>query len=176
MDGNVRMRKSTCILWLLFAVLLSSLTPRSAYAANNCPWLNEATASGILGGSSVGVFKPEAKGQAAVCEFTFKGSDAQRTLRIIVETSVATPHARLTAVEHTCAVSSSPLDAIGNEAIVCLARPRGRERSEFVAGRVRDQVFSITLTTDRRDDPSFTAETMRMHIAVAAEQVSGNLF
>ena len=163
--------------WLpMIAALLCAFAPLRAHAENNCPWLNEATASGILGSNAVGAYTPEAPGKAAVCEFTSAAADARRTLRITVETAVAAPHARFLAAERVCASGGSPLDAIGNEAIVCRARPHGREQSEFLAGRVRDQVFSITLTTDRKDDPSFTDEMLRMHIAIAAEQVSGNLF
>ncbi|MDR3742582.1 MAG: hypothetical protein P4L40_26485 [Terracidiphilus sp.] len=158
------------------AVLLCLLAPRRAHAANDCPWLNEATASGVLGGVAVGSYTPTVNGKAAVCAFTIAGADTRRTLQITVEAAATAPHMRLAAIETACEGKGAPLDAIGNEAIVCRARVHGQQRSEFVAGRVRDQVFTITLTTIRKDDPVLTDNMLRMHITVAAEQVSGNLF
>lgn len=176
MDGKVRVRRRVRTWSAVFTVLLCMLAPYAAHATNNCPWLNEATASGVLGGNAVGSYTAATNGRAAVCAFVSVGVDAKRTLRITVEAGVAAPHMRLAAMEAACEGKGTPLDAIGNEAIVCRARPRGGMRGELVAGRVRDQVFTIMLVTGRKDEPVFTDEMLRMHIAVVAEQVTGNLF
>jgi len=175
-DGNMQARRCVQTAIAVFAVMLCVLATRSAHAANDCPWLNEATASGVLDGGAVGVYVPAANGKGAVCAFVAAGVDAKRTLRITVESGVAAPRFRLAAMEAACEGRGTPLDAIGNEAIVCRARVRGGERSEFVAGRVRDQIFTVTLVTSRKDDPVLTDKMLRMHITVASEQVSGNLF
>lgn len=176
MDGNVQAHRCVRTAIAVFAVMLCVLTTRSAHAANDCPWLNEATASGVLGSGAVGAYVPAANGKSAVCAFVAAGADAKRTLRITVESGVAAPHLRFASMEAACEGRGTPLDAIGNEAIVCRVRVRGGGRSEFVAGRVRDQIFTITLGTSRKDDPVLTDKMLRMHVTVASEQVSGNLF
>ena len=53
---------------LLF--LVASISAIPVYAANDCPWMNEATASGLLGGTAVGMFQAATTEKAAVCTFT----------------------------------------------------------------------------------------------------------
>lgn len=65
-----------------------------------------------------------------------------------------------------CGRHAVPLKAIGNEAYAC---PQDRR----IIGRVRDQVFSIGVsTTDRAVSPTVLEDDVRR----AAEQVAGNLF
>jgi len=59
-----------------------------------------------------------------------------------------------------------PLKAIGNEAYVC---PQDRR----VVGRVRDQVFTIRVSTT---DRAFPANVIGEDGRRVAEQVAGNLF
>ncbi len=150
--------------------------PTLCRAANDCPWINERTASGILGGDSVGAFTAAAApGGQAICEFTQQGDGFKRTLEITVEVA-ADPHARLSAVEQTCGSDAVPLKAIGNEAQICAADERKSELGERVLGRVRDQVFTITIKTTLKSDPILTREELKSRINTAAEQVSGSLF
>ena len=150
--------------------------PTLCRAANNCPWINEATASGILGGDSVGALtEPGAAGGQTICEFTQQGDGFKRTLRITVELA-SNPHDRLVAVEQICGVDAAPLKAIGNEAQVCAAGDRKSGMGQRVLGRVRDQVFTITIVTTLKADPILTNEALKARIVTAAEQVSGNLF
>ena len=150
--------------------------PAVARAANNCAWLNEATASGFLGGDAVGTFTAPVPGQPAICVFVNQSAAATRTLRITVEVA-ADPHARMMdALARDCGADAAPLKAIGNEALVCAADDRKGGLGERVVGRVRDQVFTITIGTTLKGDPILTRDALTAKIYSAAEQVSGNLF
>ena len=155
--------------------LLLLAAPHLCSAANNCPWLTEATASGFLGGDSVGAFTPAAADQPAVCLFTYDGQNVKRTLRITVD---VTPEfaARLATDEKTCGPDMWTLKAIGNEAVACVADDRKGGPGERALGRVRDQVFTITLSSTLKADPEFDRESLKARIYTAAEQVAGNLF
>lgn len=157
-----------------FAVVLVAC-PMAAHAANNCPWLNEATASGFLAGNATGDYLPPAAGKAAICTFTRTEAGVTRELIITVEIA-ANPHDRLTALEHACGAQSEPLQAVGNEAVQCATITRNRSHSERVIGRVRDQVFTIDITTTAKQDPVLDSHELVMRSMTAAAQVSGNLF
>jgi hypothetical protein len=144
-------------------------------AANDCPWLNEATAGGLLGGEAVGSYTAEAAGQPAVCTFTQKDANATRTLRITVEQK-ADAHMQVATLEHSCGPDATPMQAIGNEAMTCTADDRKGGPGARAVGRVRDQVFTITISSTLKGDPSLTREVLKSRIYTAAEQVSGNLF
>ena len=58
--------------------------PMAARAANNCPWMNEASASDLVGGDVVGAYVAD-QGKPAVCTFTQHDSKTTRTLQISVE-------------------------------------------------------------------------------------------
>jgi len=147
----------------------------SARAANNCPWLTEATASGLIGADAVGAYTTAAGAQPAVCTFTQKERGIVRTLTITVELSDS-PHDRMISMAQTCGKGGDPLNAIGNEAVYCAADIRRGELGERAVGRVRNQVFTITLNSTMKDDPSLTRDALKSHIYTAAEQVAGNLF
>jgi hypothetical protein len=149
--------------------------PCSARAANNCPWLTEATASGLIGADSTGTYSAAATPHPAVCTFTEKAEGMARTLTITVEI-VPDPHARMSVLAQSCGSASSPLNAIGNEAVYCSADVRRGELGERAVGRVRDQVFTITLSSTMKDDPILTRDALQSRIYTAAEQVAGNLF
>lgn len=149
--------------------------PMAGRAANNCPWINEATASGLLGGGANGEFTPAATGQPAVCTFTQQSTEVTRTLRITVELA-ADPHAQLGTVAQICGPDVAPVKAIGNEAMVCAADGRKGATGERIIGRVRDQVFTITIGTTLKSDPILNAYALKSNVLTAAEQVSGNLF
>jgi hypothetical protein len=149
--------------------------PVASRASNNCAWLSEATASGLLGGDAVGAFTDATAGQPAVCVFTSEEQGARRTLRVTVEVT-GDAHARLATEERSCGSDAAPLRAIGNEAVACAADDRKGGRGERAVGRVRDQVFTITISSSLRDDPILTRDALKTRIYTAAEQVSGNLF
>jgi len=158
----------------LIAVCLIG-APAAARAANNCAWINEATSSGLLGGDAVGEVTPAVPGQPIVCTFTQMTDGGKRILRISVEIA-GDPHARLAVIEQGCGPDATPLRAIGNEALICAADDRKAGMGERIVGRVRDQVFTITMTSTLKNDPILTRDILKTRIYTAAEQVSGNLF
>jgi hypothetical protein len=176
MAGNPVSHKRTlpALNLALIAVCLMS-TPAAAHAANNCAWLNEATASGLLGGDAVGEVTDVVPGQPTICTFTQMNAAGKRILRITVEIA-SDPHARLAAIERACGVDAAPIKAIGNEALVCAADDRKAGIGERVVGRVRDQVFTITIASTVKNDPILSRVVLKTRIYTAAEQVAGNLF
>lgn len=166
---RVRLARDPRVLAVATVLLMA---PAAAHAANNCPWMTEATASGLLGGDAVGIFTAATASQAAVCVFTYEGAGARRTLRIAVEV-VPDSHARVSAVAQSCGNDAAPLKAIGNEAIGCAVDDR---RGERAVGRVRDQFFTITIGAAAKNDMVLTREALLAKIYTAAEQVAGNLF
>jgi len=158
----------------LLAVCLIGV-PVGAQAANSCAWINEATASGLLGGEVVSETSEAAAGQPAVCMFTQVTGGVKRTLRVTVEiTSVA--HTRLIAIAQSCCSDAQQLKAVGNEALICEEDDREPGISEWVVGRVRDQVFTIRIKSSLKNDPLMTRGILKSKIYTAAEQVAGNLF
>jgi hypothetical protein len=149
--------------------------PLLCHAKNNCAWINESTASGLLGGDAVGEFTEASAGQPAVCTFTQKDAAVTRTLRVTV---LVTPDfdAGFRSAAQSCGSDAAPIQAIGNQAIVCAADDRKGGIGQRVVGRVRDQVFTITISSTLKNDPSLTRDTLKARIYTAAEQVSGNLF
>lgn len=157
---------------LLLVTLAGSSTAR---AANNCPWLNEATAAGILDGEATGQYIPAAEGKPASCTFTQTASGQTHQLLVAIEVA-AKPHDRMMALAGSCTSPSEPLASIGNEAVLCAVVSRGKPRGELVIGRVRDQVFTIAITTTAKQDSMFEPHEIAMRAQTAAEEISGNLF
>jgi hypothetical protein len=152
-------------------ITLSSL----CQASNNCPWINEATASGLLGGDATGSFSQPSPSEPAVCMFVQTTAEGTHTLRIAVQ---QTPDflARLESEYKACGAGAAPLTAIGNEARMCEAGDPKKVTAERVVGRVRDQVFTITLGSSIKRDSLLTRDALKTRVLTAAEQVSGNLF
>ncbi len=142
---------ATLHLRLLALLAVVALIP-AACAAENCPWLNAATASGLIGADATVVYTAAAAGKPAVCTFTEASAHMPRTLEIRVEI-VPDAHVRLMTLNaSSCTGTASPLPAIGNEAITCSADEHKDKPAERVVGRVRDQVFTITLTSNGKQD------------------------
>ena len=148
----------------------------SARAANSCPWMNEATASGLLGGEAVGTYQA-ASGpkQAATCTFTQQNDGVTRIL-VIQVTTTADATERIRTIEKTCTSDALPLQAIGNEAVECTSDERGSRPGEQVVGRVRDQLFMIRITSSSKNDTILSRSALKSRTSSAAEQVAGNLF
>lgn len=145
-----------------------------AYGANNCPWMSEATASSLLGGDATGAYVAGTERKPAMCTFTQQNARGLRSLQITVEV-VGDPQARLAQAELTCGPNPDILHAIGNEASFCTGE-QTEPHNERVIGRVRDQLFGITLSTSVKDDAILTREALKARIYTASEQVAGNLF
>jgi hypothetical protein len=149
--------------------------PNLCWAANNCPWINEATASGLLGGNAVGQVTGTGDDRTTVCEFTEQGAGFKHTLRIAVEVG-ADAQLRLEILARNCGIDAVPLKAIGNEALICSTTDPKLGHGERVVGRVRNQLFTVLIYTTLNNDPILTREALKIRTNMAAEQISGNLF
>lgn len=124
-----------------------------------CPWMNAATAAGILEGAvEMTVSTP------STCEFV-RQKPFVSSLRIEVATGLPTPD--------KCSSNATLLKAIGNEAVACAEDGKDGLRIERVSGRVRDQHFIIRVSTT---DASWAQASLFEEARRAAEQVAGNLF
>jgi hypothetical protein len=163
------------VLRCLLALFVLLVFAARSQAKNNCPWMNEATASGLLGGDAVGEFTDVASGRPAACVFTQAGASFTRGLRITVQVTPDT-HLHYETAAQACLKTASPLEAIGNEATMCTLDNRSTGLTQLVVGRVRDQLFTITFNTTLKDDPILTRMSLKERAYTAAEQVAGNLF
>jgi hypothetical protein len=172
-----------------------------SYGEQSCLWLNVATAGGILGGpvtlsvshpnpgpgamqpanatSAYGPTSANPSG-ASYASNTVDDSDCAFArqppkaggMHISVRT-VTDPQKAFAAYSAQCGARGLPLQAIGNEAMVCDVQGKNSRLSEQVVGRIRDRVFLMNLTSG---DPSVTPGDLREKARAAAEIVAGNLF
>ena len=149
---------------LLFAV--ACLSPIGE-AAETCPWLNRATAGGVLGGPVVMTVTRAKTGDDAACEFIRRDGSLVLELRIEVET-MRSPAEDFASYAARCHSPAAPLKAIGNETLAC-----DDEGSGQVIGRVRDRAFLVRISTNNRtSQPGALRDKARK----VAEQVAGILF
>src|SRR5271168_2927620 len=109
------MKYSTLVL-----VALVLLLPAICQAKESCPWLNDATALGVLEVGTTSSPPALVEVTATACEFTYRGTTAFRSLRITVQ-QPKDPIQALNLRKSECRSGSSALAAIGNEAVMCLA-------------------------------------------------------
>jgi hypothetical protein len=157
---------------LIFALCIL-LTPVGSHASNTCPWINAATAFGALGTS------PDAAGTNSAitsnsCTFTYQTPNSLHELRVTVEQSSDASRnfaSRVTA----CSSGAHSLAAIGNEAVACAVNQNAEIYGEEVIGRVRDQVFTLTMMINTPKTPG-SAGDLQQKAEMLAELISGNLF
>ena len=156
-------------------VLLAAWTVLPALCQNSqtCPWLNSATAAGVLDGpvTSTVVYANRNKDDSS-CVFVRQNGPRGDALRIEVR-SMINRSVEFSALAAKCASNATPLVSIGNEAVACSKGGRGGERSEEVVGRVRERAFMIRVSTH---DPSRAKAELREKARNVAEQVAGILF
>lgn len=126
-----------------------------------CPWLNSATASGVLGGSVTTTVT-----QSTTCEFVRKGA-VTYTLRIEV-TNTADFKSWLT----QCGPKATAVRGIGKQAVAC-DLTNDSQVSAQILSRVRDRAFLVRVTANK---PSAPLQPLRDQAHSVADQVSGNLF
>ena len=147
------------------AVIL--LLPAVGLAEDKCPWLNPATAGGVLGGEvsavSVTLSKKDGTGH---CDFS--RTNGRMSLRLFIDVEPLAGSYR-----SQCGSRSTPAHAIGNEAFACSFEGKPGETAEQVIGRVRNQTFLVRFTTS---DPAIPAAEIREKARKVAEQVAGILF
>jgi hypothetical protein len=133
--------------------------PAMAADEQRCPWLNAATAGGLLGG----VVQVTVTGTS--CEFGRQTGAEAATLWIEVN-PISAPHPH-------CGPGAEPLAAIGNEAAACAYQGKPGWMAEQVVGRVRDHAFLVRIGTNNN---SARAQALREKVRNLAEQVAGILF
>jgi hypothetical protein len=105
-------------------ILLLGLAFMSAvcHAQAKCPWINEATARGIVGGAVTATVKVSEHG-FGICNFSRQQGAAIHELRISVDIMTDIPKQFPTYLAQ-CPPKSAPLRAIGNEAVMCSLQAR----------------------------------------------------
>jgi hypothetical protein len=146
-------------------LLTAALLPLICSAEEKCPWLNAATAAGVLGGAV------KASVTQTACEFVRRDSSSESALRIEVESMGAPREFASRAAQ--CGSGAESLKAIGNEAVACTHSDKKGRLAEQVVGRVRNQAFLVRLSTD---DRGATPAGLREKARKVAEQVAGFLF
>lgn len=146
-------------------LLAAALLPLICAAEEKCPWLNAATAAGVLGGAV------KASVTQTACEFVRRDGASESALRIEVET-LGAPHELASRVAQ-CGSAVTPLKAIGNEAVACTYAGKKEQVAEQVVGRVRNQAFLVRVSTN---DRSATSAGIREAARKVAEQIAGFLF
>ncbi|MGA7313848.1 MAG: hypothetical protein WBX22_07720 [Silvibacterium sp.] len=150
-----------------------ALLPSICRGENLCPWINKATALGVLGASEYATTAKVSEISNASCSFIYRDGDITRELRVTVDQTKDWERA-FNAYKARCGNDVTQLRAIGNEAVMCAANVKGQ--AEQVFGRVRDAVFTISVSTSARKDSSMSREALIQKAGLVAEQVSGNLF
>jgi hypothetical protein len=140
-----------------------------------CPWLNAATASGVLRDSATSPPATLSDLSATVCNFTYQSATASRAIRITVE-QVEDAKQAISAYKAQCSAQAKPLLAVGNEAWMCFSDAKGNGNGERVVGRVRDKVFAVVVSTSAHDDPLLPREVLEEKTRNVAEAVAGSLF
>jgi hypothetical protein len=161
---------------LKLLLTLTMFTPAMCHAQTKCPWLNEATASGILSGPvTVSVTVKPGDQASGICKFTRRQGSAIHELRISVDLMTDIPKQFATRLAQ-CPPKSPPLPATGNEAVTCGTHTKENHFAELVVGRVRNQAFVVSISSTVQDDPSMTQKMRREKSNQIAEQVAGILF
>jgi hypothetical protein len=160
-----------------FIVVASfSLLCGACRAQSICPWLNAATASGVLGGAAT-VEVSNTGASTGTCVFRLPSGTSSDTLRIAV---VRADHAENAGKEMKpyqigCTSSSAPLKAVGNEAVLCVSNT-GISSGELVVGRVRDKIFTVSISTSIGNDSETSRDILVEKAEEIAKQVAGALF
>jgi hypothetical protein len=157
---------------VLLAVAL--FMPTVCRAQTKCPWINEATARGVLGGPVTATTSVNDQG-AGVCKFSRQQGATVHELRIAVDILSDIPK-QFPSYLAQCPPRSAPLRAIGNEAIMCSTQDKENHYAEIVVGRVRNQAFVVSVSSSVQDDSSMTQDMRREKTNLVAEQVAGILF
>lgn len=167
-----RLKKMRTLHTLLFG--LAMLLPTVCQAQTKCPWMNEATARGILGGPVTLTVNVNDHSDG-VCDFSRQHGAAIRHLHISVFSMTDIPK-EFPSYLAQCPPKSAALRTIGNEAVFCTSQGSTDPHAEKVVGRVRAQAFVVDVSSTVKDDPSMTQETRREKANLAAELVAGILF
>ncbi|MDW5264793.1 MULTISPECIES: hypothetical protein [Acidobacteriaceae] len=162
---------SRYISWLL--LLGIAMVPVTGRAQTSCPWLNNATASGVLNAAASLKMQSTAD-NGSVCLFQYQEGSTVYDLQIVVHDIKSAP-GESTADESRCRSHATLLKGIGNEAILCPVNSEDLY-GEQVIGRVRDKKFIVSVGSNLRMNRAVTLEALQLKATGIAEQVAGSLF
>ena len=151
---------------LALALLVTSL-PAACQTHAVCPWINVATASGVLGGeATLSLTNPSPT--VTTCRFDYKSGEEVRelTVQITAMTDLGKDYALFKAM---CGGDATPLRAIGNEAVMCPDNNPGTAHSERVVSRVRNSAFVLRLSTTAKSSPVMTQDSIEEKLRFVAE-------
>lgn len=155
----------------IFPLILLLMVASHCPAETACKLLNKATAAGIFN------MNDDFAGQAVInesapCNFHYHDERVEYSLVIEVRDQ-SVGNEMLGGA--TCNSGEKALRGIGNEAFLCEVTARWTATAQ-IRGRVRDQLFLITLTSHGKSEALMDRDTLRENVTLAAEQVAGNLF
>lgn len=157
--------------WVVAAEALLMLATTAA-AQDRCPWLNNATASGVLT-EPAEVRVRQTAGGGTACVF-FTHVPASPTLSVVV---IGVDAAKSVAMfdRRRCTSPMVHLKGVGNEAVACSIET-GHAAEERVTGRVRDKRFTVYINVSAGGDQPFDRNVLQQQAENIAEQVAGALF
>jgi hypothetical protein len=159
---------------LLFALIVGTFVgPGRVLAEVPCPWLNSATAAGVLGGDVQANVTPLTPQGDTTCDFKRTEHSGVSSLTIAVHT-MALPAKDYASYLARCMGTAVSLKAVGNEAIQCVQN--NGSGGEQIIGRVRERAFVIDLKRNSAGSRSSTASGLSEEARNVAEQVAGALF
>jgi hypothetical protein len=158
----------------LILVLLGAALPAAGQTPAACPWINLATASGVLGGEA-SLSLTNQSPTNTTCTFESRSGDEIRTLSVQV-IGMVDPSKEYAPYKAQCDHDATSMRAIGNEALLCPASGLANAHGLRVVGRVRTNAFILTLSTTAKSSPVMTQQALEGKIGFVAELVSGNLF
>jgi len=161
--------------WMAVAVTVGTFATTSRCLAEvQCPWLNAATAAGVLGGevqANVAALTPQGD---TTCEFK-RTEHSGFALTIAVHT-MALPSKDFATYLARCSGTAVSLKGIGNEAVQCVPSSGSSDGGEQIIGRIRDRAFVIDLKRSSTRRPTSSANSLSEEARNVAEQVAGALF
>jgi hypothetical protein len=183
--------------WLAIPILMSAaalFAPPRCAAQAKCPWLNAATAAGVLGGDvqmamTASTEPGPVKGVGTAmysdqvrmdrfdvtCEFTRKVASGADTLRIAVKT-MGDQAKEFPTFLALCGGLTVALKGIGNEAVQCVIKNNAGMAQQEVIARVRDRAFVLTITRQATEPGAASGDDLRDDTRNTAEQIAGSLF
>jgi hypothetical protein len=160
----------------MFMVIAGAFaSPLQCRAQTQCPWLNSATAAGVLGGevqANTTALTPQGD---TTCDFKRAQQASVFELKIAVRT-MALPSKDFATYLLQCAGTPVPLKAIGNEAFQCVPRNNSGNGGEQIIGRVRDRAFVIDIKRGSAKQSTSPQNGLSEEARNIAEQVAGALF
>ena len=159
--------------WVVFGLLL--IAGVNCHA-ENCPWLNAATAGGALGGT-VSTNLVHTSHEDVTCEFRLKRDKDVAILEIAVHT-MNSPAQDFKTFRNACSTAATELRGVGNEAIECSLPDQQGAFIETIVSRVRERAFVLKWTFPQASDsiPAIPHEELQDKIRNLAEQIAGSLF